>query len=646
MFLMMVLVGTIAGAGLAIVRLFISWCTCGGDDKNTDSDRSFPEIRRDDYVVNSDGPLDSWLVPPTEMEDYAGGKHHADENHRPGDMKDLVGNGVLNANQYLMPDEPPGSHLREQREKAIDSKPRSNDRGIPNDSACNRRGAFQEEADGQDELIFTGEPTEDTANRVPVTGGLDDAVHRIFPVSKLTTPGMPVSFLISSTMPQGLPVNPHTDTPRDGQLEGTTGSLMFETPEIKNFRGSEKCVFDSPKFLSTKKPPTKTSRVRFHEQNKKKEDATKLPAPIHKAGSTGVFEMQIPALDVGRNSQSLSNAPQTIFPAPEAFKRISDELTKKNVLPPCFDFRPAKDPLVSLLDGPGGEKNILKSANFSRPLGFTPYTSLSNPRQPRVTFAPEIVVTAAGDRKADKGGGQSDTSNQILFDRVSLNLNPRQVPARASLGHEATGLVKVEKVTGFISGKQPPKGSFLASVTALGSLEFTPDLSNSDPFRKTCSIEVAQSSAKDVGTRIPGPNGLREDLPSVLRTRQISIPRLRKINIPPETKSLNFTVGRKFRHPSHFPQLPPVFWGARGNQPKTTKIFESATEEPEDVLNGEKRVLQDGSLKMPLVGRVKLVSKIVGKDPGFTYTTWAKAGSKRSRGVHNCQQEGGCRVCD
>lgn len=630
---MMVLVGTIAGTGLAIVRLFISWCTCGDDDKNTHPNRSPSGTRHDDYLVNSGGSLDSWLVLPVETEDRTGGKHApcVDGNHKPDDPKDLVHSGALNASQCLLPDE---LASREQREKKIDSKPLFGDGGTPNDSA------FQEETNGRDGLITTGESVEDTVHRVPATDGLDDAVHRIFPASKLTTPEMPSPSRISSrTMFQGLLVNPYTGIPNDRQSEETTGSLTFEKLQVKNFHGSGKRVFDPPKLFSAGKPPTTTSRVRCHERKKRSESGTKFSAPVRKADNAGGFRIQIPALDTHKNFQSPNNTSQTTAPVSRTFRRISDdELAKKNVLPVSFNFQAAKDPLVSVVGMPKGKKGDLRSANSLKPLGYTPYTSFGNPQ---ATIAPEIAVTAAENKKADEEGGQCDVFNQIPFDIASLNPSPCQnLAGTVSLGREGVDPVKMEKVSGPIAEKLSPKGPFLVSVPTLTSVEFT---SNSRSFKKT-GIEATQSSVNDTGIKIPGPAGLMEGLPwPVSRARLISTPRPRKINTPP---ALNFTPGRKFRNPNHFPQTLPIFQGAPGNQPKTTKIFESTTKETADTLNGQKRVLQDGSLKRPLVGRVKLVSKIDGKDPRFTYTTWAKAGSKRSRGAHNCQQEGGCRGCD
>ncbi|KAL0640603.1 hypothetical protein Q9L58_000267 [Maublancomyces gigas] len=633
-FLMMVLVGTIAGTGLAIVRLFISWCTCGDDDKNIDPNRRPPGTRHDDYLVNSGGPLDSWLVLPVETEDRTGGKHarRVDGNHKSDDPKDLVDNGALNKSQFLLPDELPSS--REQREKKIDSKPLFGDGGTPNDR-------FQEETNGRDRLITTGESVEDTVHRVPVTDGLDDAVHRIFPVSKLTTPEMPApSRIFSRTMLQGLPVNSHTGIPKDRQSEEVTGSLTSEKPQIRNFHGSGKRVSDPPKLFSAEKLPTATSRVRYHERRKRGEDGIKFSAPVYKADNAGGFRIQIPAPDTHKNFRSLNNTSQTTAPVSRTFRRISnDELTKKNVLPVSFNFQAAKDPLVSIVGKPGGKKRDLRFANIPRPLGYTPYTSSG---EPRATFAPEIAVAAAENKKADKGGDQRDVFNQIPFDLASLNTNPcRNLAGTVSLKREGVNPVKIEKVSGPIAKKLSAKGPFLVSVPTLTSVEFT---SNSRSFERTGGIETTQSSVGDTGTKVSGPTGLMEGLPlPVSRTRLISTPRPRKANTPP---ALNFTPGRKFRNPSHFPQTLPIFQGAPGNQPKTTKIFESTAKETADFLNGQKRVLQDGSLKKPLVGRVKLVSKIDGKDPRFTYTTWAKAGSKRSRGAHNCQQAGGCRGCD
>lgn len=638
-FLMMVLVGTIAGTGLAIVRLFISWCTCGDDDENNDPNRSSPGTRRDGYLVNSGGSLDNWLVLPVETEDNTGGKHAhcVDGNHKPDDSKKLVDSGVLNANRYLLPDELPAS--REQREKKIDSKPLFGDGGTPNDSA------FQEETNGRDRLIATGESAEDPVHRAPATDGLDDAVHRIFPASKLTTPEMPAPSRISPrTMLQGLTVNLHTEIPKDRQSKETTGSPTFEKPQIKNFHNSEKSVFDPPKLFSTGKPPTTTSRVWYHGR-RKQEDGIKFSVPVCKVDDVGGFMKQIPALDT-HNFRSPNNASQKTSPASRTFRRVSnDELTKKNVLPVSFNFQAAKDPPVSVVGKPKGKKMDLKPANIPRPLEYTPYAPFGNPRNPRAIFAPEIAVTAIENMKADKGGGQRNVFNQIPFDPASLNPNPCQsLNGKFFLGREGADPVKMKRVPSSIAGKLSPKGSFLASIPTLKSVEFSPGLSsNSRPFERA-SVEAAQGSVNDTGTQIPGPAGLMEGLPGpVFRARLISTPRSRKINTPP---ALNFTPGRKFRNPSHFPQTPPVFQGAPGNQPKTTKIFESVTKETADFLNGQKRVLQDGSLKRPLVGRVKLVSKIDGKDPRFTYTTWAKAGSKRSRGVHNCLQKGGCRGCD
>lgn len=622
---MMVLYGTIAGTGLAIVRLFVSWCACGGDDKNTDLDRNSPGIRRDGYVVNPGGSLDGWSVIPAEAEDHGGGKYYVDGNRSLYEPKDLVDNGALNATQYLVPDKPPPEH-RGQREKKVDSKPVFDDSRGSNDNASNHRSAPQ---------ISSGEPVKGTVHRILASDGLDNTVGRIFPASSVTTPGLPVPFLISpKSILQGLPVNPHTDKPVDGQLKETTSSLTLGKPKTKDFRDSRKSVFDAPKLCSTRKSPTKASGVWPLEQ-KKEGDVTSLSPPIQKAIGAGRFGNQVPALDTDRKSRNLNKAPQ----AQKTFTRISnDELTKKNILPSTFDFRVSQGPLVNVADKLKGKKGSPKSSNVPGPVGPTPYSPFGKPRHHRLAFSPEIAVIAPGNKKADNIGEQCDAANCIPFDILSSHLNTRQDSVgKASLECKGADLVEV---TNSALGKLSPNELFPVP----GPLKFTPNISGNSPFGKTRNIGAMH---RNTGTRIPGPIEPRGGLPSPMsRTRQISIPRARKINTLPETKSLSFTPGRNFRNPSHFPQQPPVFPRIPGNQPKSTKIFESASEEAADVLRGKRRILQDGTLKKPLVGRVKLVSKMAGKDPGFTYATWAKAGSKRGRGVHNCQEERGCRVCD
>lgn len=614
----MVLYGTIAGTGLAIVRLFVSWCACGGDEKNTDLGRNSPGIRRDDYVVNPGGSLDGWSVIPAEAEDHAGGKYYVDGNCSPYEPKDLVDNGALNATQYLVPDKPLPEH-RGQREKKVDSKPVFGDSRVSNDSASNHRSAPR---------ISSGGPVKSKVHRIPASGGLDDTVGRTFPASSVTTPGLPVPFLISpKSILQGLPVNPHTDRPVDGQRKETTGSLTLGRPKTKDFRDSGKSVFDAPKLCSTRKPPTKASGVWSLERGEE-EDVTSLSSPIQKAIGAGRFGNQVPALDTGRKSRNLNKAPR----AQKIFTRISnDELRKKNILPSTFDFRVAQGPPVNVVDKLKGKKGNLKSSNVPGPVEATLYSPFGKPRHHRLASSPEIAVIAPGNGEADKIGEQCDAANRIPFDIVSSHLKTRQDSVgKDSLGYKGADL----KVTSSTSGELSPNGLFPAS----GPLKSTPNISDSPPFGVM---------HRNAGTRIPGPIEPRAGLPSPMsRTRQISIPRARKINTLPETKSLSFTPGRNFRNPSHFPQQPPVFPRIPGNQPKSTKIFESATEEAADILRGKKRILQDGTLKKPLVGRVKLVSKTSGKDPKFTYATWAKAGSKRGRGVHNCQEERGCRVCD
>lgn len=613
---MIVLYGTIAGTGLAIVRLFVSWCACGSDDKNTDLGRNSPGIRRDDYVVNPGGSLDGWSVIPAEARDHARGKYCVDGNRSLYEPKDLVDNGALNATQYLVPDKPPPGH-RGQREKKIDSKPVFDDSRISNNSASNHHSAPR---------ISNSEPVKGTVHRIPTSDGLDDTVGRIFPASSATTPGLSAPFLISPiSILQGLPVNPHTDRPVNGQQKETTGSLTLGKPKIKDFRDSGKSVFGAQKLCSTRKPPTKASGV-WSLERKKQEDVTSFSSPIQKAIGAGRFGNQAPALDTDRKSKNLNKAPR----AQKTFTRISnDELKKKNILPSIFDFRVAQDSPVNVVDKFKGKKGNVKSSNVPGLVELTPYSPFGKPRHHRLAFSPEIAAIAPGSKKADKISEQYDAANRIPFDIVSLHLNTRQgSDGKASLGCKGADLVKVTT-----SGELSPNGLFPTP----GPLKFTPNLSSNPPFG---------AMHRNTGTRIPGPIESR-GLPSPMsRTRQISTPRARKINAPPETKSLSFTPGRNFRNPSHFPQQLPVFPRIPGNQPKSTKVFESATEEAADVLRGKKRILQDGTLKKPLVGRVKLVSKTAGKDPGFTYATWAKAGSKRGRGVHNCQEERGCRVCD
>lgn len=615
---MIVLYGTIAGTGLAIVRLFVSWCVCGDDNKNTDSDRDSSEARHDDYVVNSGRPLDSWPVLPTETENHAREIYYVNGNHSPDNPENPADNETtLNANQYPVSDKSQSEH-QGQKGKKVDSKTMSDDSGIPNGSASNHRSAFR---------ISGGEAVEDTAHRLPASDGLDG---RIFPASNATTLGLPVPFLISpKSILQGLPANPHTDEPTDGQQKETTGSPMFGKPKTQDFRDSGESASDGPNLVSPKKPPTKTSGVWSLEQKKEGKDVKPFPTLIYKASSAGWSGNQVPTLDTGRSFSSLNNAPQAASTAPKTFTRISnDELTKKIMLPSTFDFQVARSPTANVVGKLKAEESNLKSSNVPGPVEATPYTTFGNPRRHRIAFAPEIMVITPKNKKTNE---QSDHSSHILFDLVGSHLNPRQDSVeKVSLRCEGAGLVRMEKVTSSTSGELSPGRSF----PALGP----------HPLGRAKNIGTTH---RNTGTRIPGPTESKAGPPwPMFQTRQISIPRAKKINTPPEAKSLNFTPGRNFRNPSHFPQKPPVFLGIPGNQPKSTKIFESATEEAADVLGGKKRILQNGSLKTPLVGRVKLVSKTAGKDPGFTYATWAKAGSKRSRGVHICQEERGCRVCD
>lgn len=621
----MVLYGTIAGTGLAIVRLLVSWCVCGDDNKNTDSDRNSPEARRGDYVLNPGRPLDSWSVLPNETENHAGGKYYVNGNHSPDDPKNSADNGTtLNANQYPVSDKSQSEHRVQREEKKVDSKTVSDDSGFPNDSASNHRSAFR---------ISGGEGVKDTAHRLSASDALDDAVGRIFPASNATTLGLPVPFLISpKSILQGLPANPHTDKPTNGHRKETTSSLTFGEPKTKDFRHSGESAFDPPNLFSPKKPPTKTSGVWPLEQKKGGKDVKPFSTLIYKASSAGGSENQVPTLDINGSSSSLNNAPQAASTAPKPFTRVSnDELTKKNILPSTFDFQVAQHPTANVAGKLKEEKSNLKPSNVLGPVEVTPcapYTTFGNPRRHRIAFAPEIVVITPRNKKTNE---ESDISNRIPLDPAGSHLNPRQSSVgKVSLGCEGADLVKIEKATSSTLGELSPGRSFPAP----------------GPHPLGGARNIGTTNRK-TGTRIPGPTESRVG-PSwpMFQTRQISIPRAKKINTPPEEKSLNFTPGRNFRNPSHFPQKPPVFLRISGNQPKSTKIFESATEEAADVLGGKKRILQNGSLKRPLVGRVKLVSKAAGKDPGFTYATWAKAGSKRSRGVHICQEERGCRVCD
>lgn len=598
--LMIFLFSTIAGTGIAIVRLLVSWCACGEDDENTDLDGH-------DEVVDSNGSLGNCLVSPTEMEGHAGG-YHANGNHRPDDSKNPVGNGVLNANECLVPGGQSQPQNQEKREKEAVSKPLSDDRGVPDDS---------------------DEPAADTGHHVSAASRMETPVYRTFPASKFTTSGLSVPFSTSSrSMLQGLPANPRTDQGKDAQRGETTDSHTPEKPKPKHFHSSQRGISNIPGLSSTKRPPAKTSES-SHEQKRGDGDATAPLVTIHKVYGTGGFEIQVPAAGTDRNS------PQATPPTQKTFTRISnDELAAKNVLPSTFGCRVAKNPLVNVVGKPKDKKSNLKSANIPKPLEFAPSSFLRSPRQFGATLAPEIVVAAPENQKTDKKGKQCDASNQIPFDLVNSHLNPRQNSARASsLARERADPANTEKLSSSSSEKLPRKGR---PLPASKFLEFTPGI-----FGSSRSLGGASNTQVGASNQIPGLAEPNESL-SFSRTRQISMLRPRKTT-PPETKSLKFTADRNFHNPSHFPQTPPVFQKVPGNQSKSTKIF---AEESVGILDGDKRILQDGSLKKPLVGRVKLVSKLDGTDPGFTYATWAKAGSKRSRGAHHCQEEGGCRVCD
>lgn len=715
-FLKLFLLGTIAGTGIAIVRLFFSWCVSpyGEHDQHAhlddEQDESSLEARCDhtDERLATYGTFDSVSVLPSGVGAQERGKHLVEEQEGSHDPKILAGGEILSTNESPRLNAPSSPQCREQSEEKADLCPICGNKETLDGSALSYHSTQEEGTNGIDDQMTNAEPVYDLLHLVAATDGPGEETYRTFPATKLTIPGSRVPFPISfEPVLKGLLANSphfHTDAATDARPGADAVLLMPERPKIKYFSGSEKSNFDFPRIPLITKPPIKSPAVWPHENKRRKEYAAATPATAHKASSSEGFKVSILPVDPSKVSQDLAmdHPVQTASPAPRTFKRVTNEELAKRFDLPFIPILQVTNGLVSKkFDSPKDEKNSHEPAKDPRSLDFTPGPLFRSPQEFGLVSAPGAVTAMSENRKADKEGGKLDALNHPPLKLVSLYLNPRQYSIRKA-SKEGGSLEKVEKMLAFT--QLPQKGLSYSKSCLVSArfpipqtLDFTSDkhsrspnpfafgeISNTQvphipsstsetsqgvtllsPVTRPLSSENILPDGKLIATRniflfaglqasaqysyagqqILGPVAQKEEA-SIPNTHGFFTSHAEKLNATPKPEILDFTPDDSFRKPRHFPQALHVFKRTTENRPNLAKVFEDLVTEDTDILDSKRRVLQNGSVKTPLVGRVKLVSKFAGKDPRFTYATWARAGSKRGRGTHNCQEKGGCRVCD
>lgn len=674
-FLKLILLSTIAGTGLAIVRFFVSWCaSCGGDDREAsptgEQDENSLETGHNntEEVLNLHKSLNNPSMPLDEMKGHDE-RYPPEGNQKLGGSQSLLDEGILDANELSPLGGPSRLRNQEYPEKKVGSELLSNDDKTPDYSGLKDPNISKDENNDRDRRIPGHEPIHDVLHRVAIADGLGDSAYKTFPVDK--------SAIFDTDAITGM------------------GLKESKRSRIKHLDDSGSSSRDILKIPSINKSPVKDMAARSHEYGMEKEST---PSSIHKISNPESSTMQSRRLDTGNSFWDLSNTSQVTSPTLGGFMRFTnEELAAKTALPSIDAPQVTKGSTVGISGNQSDDKRSPRFSKISNLFGFTPDPTFQSSQQSKATLAPKFLATVLKNKKADKKG-LSNALSRTSFDPIDFYLNPRPDSiGTAYHTSEKDDLTKVDRIVNpaYISSEKLLRGKgrpIPVPFPVPKTLDFTPDslFRRPRPFGEASSIKASliptnfrsnkdttasltsrsinpgyvlssdlmaaenlrfptrpQTSmeSNSISKQVPGLVASRERLP-LFEARRVLTPRVKKTKAVLEKKMLDFTPDETFLNPRHFPQALPVLQKPLGNQLQATKVFEGFTAEDTDISDGKKRVLQDGSLETPLVGKVKLVSKLSGKDPGFTYATWAKAGSKRSRGTHNCQEKGGCRVCD
>lgn len=639
---------TIIGAWLGIVGLAITWCTAGNHNRKSGSggeikiSLEIEKTRASDIPDTAASPDDTPLR-PAETRNHEKGKHEDSRNHSWDSPKSLLDEKAVGLTDSLFSEGLFHQRVDVCSKSLLGGKKTSHD-------AQNHPG----ESDGWNEQILSDGPGQDT---LPHTPSIRDTADTIFTAMEAASPDLIVPFSISQKekMFHKRPVKPHASHTNAIVSKRSEDGRTVAKPRVRTSHGSKYNNLRIPDRFAIGSIAVGGAEVCPHVHEAGKGNAASSMASAYKGSSSRECEIQVSRFETDKSSRWFSHAAQerntTMGESVKDTKKESAAKVTISSIP------------VPQLTKAFGEK--------------TPDNSKGKERSLQSTGTKEPLNYVRSSLFCDYPESQSPTSLRNL-----------QVK-KTSLKHNGIDLVKTGTERDRGIPQMHPSTRHARPVPVAfpvpRTLDFTPGLlfSIPRPFAKdpevqvTCPSPESSKQDKDVGifTRVAPwvapvrgpPNGAKasakrpvvpqqinfinnatvERLPDpiakegslIVSSHRVFAPREQKNWFPKAKKGLDFKPDHLFRNPRPFPKTTFLLLQVPESQPPQAKTLDKSSAR-------RKRVIQDGSLENPMVGRVKLVSKLPGRDSGFTYKTWTNVGVKRTRGPHQCQEQGGCRICD